>query len=138
MTTTISSLRPPSASADKWLRMFADDVRVWKRCSLAELTDIFDGLTNIGEALNGVYNRPRVDAGSPAGRWLETTLEDIDNQRQALIEHVRQRAPVDHEDYEALCKMLIEWEGQCEGNPLHTKALIEQLIAIAPQEGGEA
>lgn len=128
----------PGLIADKWLGMFAGDVAVWNLADLADLTDVFDLLTNVGEAVCGVYNRASVDPESIVGKWLEEELQRVDSQRQALVEHVKTRPPRTKDEYDAFCRILLQWEAQCEGNPLHTRTRVDELIALDPRTRGGA
>ncbi|RWL16971.1 MAG: hypothetical protein E5X64_31445 [Mesorhizobium sp.] len=52
---------------EKWLRLYADDVALFAKCSLKDLDEIYDALKVAGDAINSISIGPQSTLkGAPA------------------------------------------------------------------------
>lgn len=129
---------PGESYGDRWLRLYADDVKVYARCELEHLNEIYDALKDAADAACSIYNRPCVDTDGPSGKFLNDLGEKLDERRAALIEHVRRRAVTTVKEWDAYCRILIRYEADCGADMAQVSLLMEQLQGKNPALVGRA
>ncbi|TGT36192.1 hypothetical protein [Mesorhizobium sp. M8A.F.Ca.ET.165.01.1.1] len=129
---------PGESYGDRWLRLYADDMKIYARCDLEDLSEIYDALKNAADAACSVYNRPCVDTDGPSGGFLNDIGEKLDERRAALIEHVRRRPLTTEKEWDACCKILMRYEADCGAEFEQFSLIIEQMRGKHPALVGRA
>lgn len=123
---------------EKWLRLYADDVALFAKCSLKDLDEIYDALKVAGDAINSIYNRPAVDVEGRAGTYIGKLSEKIDEKRAALLEHVKRRKPDTADEYQAYCRIILTFQTDCGAELDEIVLMTQHLTGKNPELVGRA